>query len=109
MLGPNPPGPENTNLFEMGLGGYDQVKATSLFREKPNQICSYVGSADTFILNFYLHIAVEKKNFSSFKTLKLCYFVTEALGNKYNTQVTRTRELTRFRPETLLYLLLLKL
>ena len=78
------------NLFEIGLGGYDQVKATSLFREKPNQICSYVGSADTFILNFCLHIAVEKK-FCSFKTLKLCYFVTEALGNKYSTQVTRTR------------------
>ena len=79
------------NLFEIGLGGYDQVKATSLFREKPNRICSFVGLADTFILNFYLHRAVEKKKFCSFKTLKLCYFVTEALGNKYNTQVTRTR------------------
>ena len=50
------------NLFEIGLGGYDQVKATSLFREKPNRICSFVGLADTFILNFYLHRAVEKKN-----------------------------------------------
>ena len=49
------------NLFEIGLGGYDQVKATSLFREKPNRICSFVGLADTFILNFYLHRAVEKK------------------------------------------------
>ena len=48
------------NLFEIGLGGYDQVKATSLFREKPNRICSYVRPADTFILN-YLYRAVEKK------------------------------------------------
>lgn len=47
------------NLFEIGLGGYDQVKATSLFREKPNRICSYVRPADTFILN-YLYRAVEK-------------------------------------------------
>lgn len=42
------------DLFEIGLGGYDQVKVSSVFREKPNQICSYVGPADHFILNFYL-------------------------------------------------------